>query len=1039
MAADDVETVVVTGSRIPQQGLYSSSPVTAVGQQEFKFQGTTNVENLLNSLPTVFADQGQTASNAASGTASVNLRDLGPKRTLVLVDGKRLMPGDPDPVSHGTGGVADLNVIPAALVDHVEVLTGGASATYGSDALAGVVNFIMRKDFEGVELDGQYSVTNNTNTGNFPGVNGDNAVADAGYKFPKKDILDGATDDATLLIGANSANGKGNVTMYLGYEHIQPILENARDFSDCAAASGYTYFYCGGSSTVPEGKFTSIDAGAYNLTIPGQAHPGPECLAIDPHTGKHVCNSFFAEPNHSFSTSNPGTYNYAPYNYLQRPDTRYTAGGFAHYELNKQLDIYSSVMFMDDHTIAQVAPGGAFQTPFLVNCDNPLMTASQESFMCPAGATPIQGGPAFTGVQATDTGKEATVLIGRRSVEAGNRIDDLRHTDYRLLIGARGDLGDGWSYDMSAQYGVSIYADNQLNYFSNNKFQNALQVVNKGGTPTCISVINNSDPACVPVQVFQAPIMDPTRSFALSSPLTQAQLDYVNANGEAIGQTNEELITAAITGNLGAWGIQSPGAKSPVAVSFGTEYREEGINYQPDGELRTGDLMGLGGQRAPVSGHYNVAEGFGEVRVPIIQDQPFFEDLSINAGYRYSSYSTVGSTNTYKYGAEWQPVDDFRLRASFQHAVRAPNTAELFASPAVILFGGQDPCANNGKTNAPPANTAALRAFCQNTGLVNFGTGGPGDKYGAILPCPASQCNQLSSGNINLTPEDSDTKSLGFVFTPTFISGFTATIDYFDIRVNKTVGTFGAAFLLASCKADILPACGLIHRDPVTGFIWTPNGYVENPSNNLGFLQTKGIDLEAGYQAELSDWGMGNNGGLAFNLVGTWTQHLTTEAIPPDSIFFSAPATYDCAGLFGLTCGTPVPKWRHKLRVTWSSPWDFDLSLAWRYMSSVTYDANSTNPHLGGGPALTCPDGTVIHGVDCVDNRIDAFNYFDLAGNWNVREGVSLRAGVNNIFDKGPPILSSGVAFPPFGNGNTYPEVYDGLGRVFFVGATIKN
>ena len=198
--------------------------------------------------------------------------------------------------------------------------------------------------------------------------------------------------------------------------------------------------------------------------------------------------------------------------------------------------------------------------------------------------------------------EEATVLIGRRSVEAGNRIDDLRHTDYRMVIGAKGDFGDGWSYDMSAQYGVSIYADNQLNYFSGNKFQNALQVVDVGGVPTCESVINNSDPSCVPAQIFIAPTLNATRSAAISSPLfanNDAVLNYVNANGEAIGQTNEELITGNVTGDLGGWGIQAPSAKSPVAVSFGGEYREEGINYQPDGELRTGDLMGIGGQRAP--------------------------------------------------------------------------------------------------------------------------------------------------------------------------------------------------------------------------------------------------------------------------------------------------------------------------------------------------------------------------------------------------------------------------------------------------------
>jgi outer membrane receptor protein involved in Fe transport len=272
-----VETVVVTGSRIPQQGLYSSSPVTAVGQQELKFEGTSNVENLINNLPQAFADQGQTASNAASGTAAVNLRDLGPKRTLVLIDGKRLMPGDPDAVSHANGGVADLDFIPAALVDHVEVLSGGASATYGSDALAGVVNFIMRKDFEGIEVDGQYSVTNNVNGGNYPrpGLGGVNPVIAAGYKLAPGSILDGATDDATLLIGANTDNGKGNVTLYATYEDTQPVLESTRDFSDCATGSYGTYFRCGGSSTVPEGRFISVDAASYDLTAQGQLNPAP--------------------------------------------------------------------------------------------------------------------------------------------------------------------------------------------------------------------------------------------------------------------------------------------------------------------------------------------------------------------------------------------------------------------------------------------------------------------------------------------------------------------------------------------------------------------------------------------------------------------------------------------------------------------------------------------------------------------------------------------------------------------------------------------
>ena len=226
-AQESVETVVVTGSRIPQVGLYSSSPVTAVSNQEIKYEGTTNVETLLNNLPGVFADFTETASNGATGQATVDLRGLGSVRTLVLVDGTRLMPSDP------ANPVADLNQVPAALVDHVEVQTGGASAVYGSDALAGVVNFIMRKDFEGVEVDAQYSVNN--------AGNGDSELESlqdaAGFPHAPTDWWGGATTDSTLIIGTNTADGKGNVTAYVGYRNIQPVLESKRDFSACSIST----------------------------------------------------------------------------------------------------------------------------------------------------------------------------------------------------------------------------------------------------------------------------------------------------------------------------------------------------------------------------------------------------------------------------------------------------------------------------------------------------------------------------------------------------------------------------------------------------------------------------------------------------------------------------------------------------------------------------------------------------------------------------------------------------------------------------------
>lgn len=1051
MAQDNggVETVVVTGSRIPQQGLYSSSPVTAVGQQEIQYQGTVNVETLLNNLPSVVADQTEGVTNGSSGTADVDLRGLGPQRTLVLVDGKRLNPGD----AFTLGGVADLNMIPANLIDHVEVLTGGASSTYGSDALSGVVNFITRKDFEGVEVSGQYTIDQNDNDNDFPkNCPGCGNILDQ-YQIarPQVDIWDGQSEDIHLLLGTNTSNGKGNVTLYMGYQHIEPILENARDFSACSAGDtgyvngkGYTYHSCGGSSTSPQGKFVSIDLGNYN-SVHGFSgpNPGKGILAspgyLNP-TNYAATNGEF-EQNGTFSGGqlatapfNPqGLFNYAPFNYLQRPDERYTAGASGHYEVNKAFDVYGSVMFMDDHTLAQVAPGGAFQTPFTVNCGNPNLSAQEEQTLCPAGVTSVADGLPFTGTLPADNNRLATVLIGRRSLEAGTRQDDLRHTDYRLVVGAKGDLGSGWSYDLSAQYGVSVYADAQEGYFSQKNFQNAL-LVNPDGT------CQTPDPACVPINVFQAPVVDAADQRIVSSPLTQSMLNYVTTNGLAQGQTDESVVHLDVTGDLGNYGIQSPWAKSGVGINVGTEYRQEHVVYTPDQELIQGDLMGLGGARTPISGHYNVAEAFGEVRVPLVQNTPFFEDLSVNAGYRYSSYSISGATNTYKAGLEWQVVDDLKLRASYDHAVRAPNVSELFATPDVVLFGGQDACGNNGNTNAPPSKTdkpstgyywAQVQAFCIATGLPNFGN--VGSAYGNILPCPASQCNQQTSGNVNLRPEVSDTKSVGIVLTPTFLDGFTMTVDYFDIKVARTIGGYGAAFLLSTCYGSVgtdglgtpSPACSLIHRDPATGFIWTPAGYVNNPTNNLGFEKTSGVDVEAHYAKDLADFGWNDAGSFNVGFYGTYTQHFTTEPLPSGNEFYTpgVGAVYDCAGYWGAVCGTPTFKWRHQARFTWTSPWDFDLSLNWRYLSSVKID--NLDKQLGSDP-----EG--LPGVLGFEN-IRAYNYFDLSGDWNVREGVTIRAGVNNVFDNTPPI--NGLAE---GNGNTLTGTYDSVGRYVFVSGTIK-
>jgi outer membrane receptor protein involved in Fe transport len=1062
MAQDQpVETVVVTGSRIPQTGLYSSSPVTAVGQEEMKFQGTTSVDSLINSLPGAIADYGATSSafSGALGTASIDLRGLGSTRTLVLIDGRRLMPGDP------ILPVADVNQIPAALVDHVEVLTGGASAVYGSDALAGVVNFIMRKDFQGIEVDGQWSVNEHGNDNSTHGVSLAELQTSSGTPAVKQNWMGGGTADGTIIVGANSDNGKGNVTAYLGYRNVQPVGGSSLDYSNCTLAGDYvSSLYCQGSST--KNRWTSMDALKGGTLGAHKALPTGGVPAGDYYeTGTGAPGSGVFSP---FDSSNPTEfYNFGNPAYVQQPSTRWTGGFDGHYQISKMADVYTNFMFNDIRGRTLLSPSAVFRNsgPAVVpgtsspgyqqvNCSNPLMTAQENALVCgnilqttpynngtaanprttitdPAGnkvPNPCYGdatlfdcygalGPNGGGYdtlvggiyngQGNLTPGQALLNIGRRDIEGGDRTYDTEHTGYRMVTGVKGDLGGGWSYDIYGQYGKTVFQQHETQALSASRVENALQVVQTPTGPECESKIVGYDNNCVPLDIFNG-----------IGSITPAMLNYSGFQDFETGYTEEEVISGSVNGDLGSWGIQSPWAKEPVAVALGAEYRQEkleldtGYGYQHGDEYGTGPLL-----PTPLSG-FNVAEGFGELRIPVIEGMPFAEDLSLNGGYRYSSYSNVGAVTSYKYGAEWQPIDDVRFRASYQRAVRAPNVLEAFAPAAVGLFSGNDPCANS---------TAGQCATVPNAGNAS------------VLTCPASQCNAQLGGNPNLKPETSNTRSFGVVFTPTFFDGFTATVDYFDILVDDYISPISPTTILSGCygptanAAQVAFYCPFVHRSGSGTIIGA--GYVQSLARNLPFLSTKGIDFEANYNADLDDWGVTGAGSLSFNFLGTLLGSWRDSPSP-----VSEPKSYNCAGLFGTTCGNPYPRWKHKLRVTWTSPWDFELSLDWRHIGSTKYDENSSNPLLAGTSTPTaCPNGQVL--VDCVNSKIPAYDYFDLSGNWQVREGVELRAGMNNIFDKEPPILasSSTTATPiPFGADNTFPGTYDPLGRNIFVGVTIK-
>ncbi|HEX5182864.1 MAG TPA: TonB-dependent receptor [Allosphingosinicella sp.] len=1003
----DQATIVITGSRIPQPNLTAVSPVTVLNSQEVTLSGTTRAEDLVNSLPQVTASQAGNLANGATGTATLNLRNLGSNRTLVLIDNRRLVPGDP------SSAAADINAIPATLIQRVDVLTGGASSVYGADAVAGVVNFIMDTNFEGFRIDGQYSFYQHDNNENLL-VGALNA---RGFGYPHGSVADGGTVDLSGQIGASFDDGRGHVVAYATYRRLDAVTQDKRDYSACVAQAANTTAIpiCGGSLTAPAATVIAFQGGTSTL--------------------------FQVGPNRTL-TQNLQRYNFAPTNYYQRPDERYTLGFFANYEINESLRPYMEGMFMDDRTVAQIAPSGDFGNTFAVNCDNPLLSAQQKAVICananllttpdlrgvfPGTVTApdatdcaARGHPActtpFTFIDPT-TGaayNKGFAQILRRNVEGGPRISDISHNDYRIVAGMKGDLGKAWSYDAYYQYGRTNFSLISSNDFSITRLRNALDVVSAlnghevapgtpGSAPVCRSVLTGADPACVPYDVWG------------TGTVSQAAIDYLSTPGFQRGVNGESVASASLTGKLGEYGIRLPWAEEGVGLALGAEYRRESLQFQTDAAyslLPASDLAGVGAAILPVSGAFDVRELFGEVRVPIVENG-FFQNLSLEAGYRHSRYALAGqdrgfSTDTWKIGGDFAPVRDIRFRASYNRAVRAPNIQELFAPVVTALDGNSDPCSGHAIT--------AAETGCLAQGL----------HVGQIVPGnPAGQYNGKLGGVPTLRPEIADTWTAGVVLQPRFIPRLAITVDYYDIRIRNAIQRVGADTILNVCNQTLNPVfCGLVHRDS-SGSLWrSAGGFVIDLPRNIGGNSTRGVDVSASYAAGLGRWG-----GLVFNMTGTWLIKLVTDT--------GVSAPYDCAGYYGLVCsggGTlsgPNPRWRHKARLTWNAPDGIGVSLQWRYFSQVRIDRASSQASLGGA-------------FSPFNARIPAQSYFDLALTAKIGDHYRFRLGVNNLLDKAPPIIGSNGSSAVINacpgiycNGNTFPGTYDALGRYVFAGVTL--
>ncbi len=1004
-AAADQGEIVITGSRIPQPNLTAVSPVTVVNSQEIRLSGATRTEDIVNQLPQAFASQTSTLSNGATGTATINLRNLGDNRTLVLINGRRVVPGDP------SSAAADINFIPATLIQRVDVLTGGASSVYGADAVAGVVNFIMDTNFEGLRLDGQYSFYNHDNNENVlvPGYTA------RGFGYPHGPVADGGTVDLSGQFGAAFDDGRGHVVAYGTYRKIDAVTQDKRDYSACTsqATKTTTVPICGGSLT----------------------NSAATVIAFVPSNNKQGFTStlFQVGPNRTL-TQHLQRYNFAPTNYFQRPDERYTLGFFANYEISESLHPYLEGMYMDDRTVAQIAPSGDFGNTFAVNCDNPLLSAQQKSIICAPGnllTTPDLMG-VFPGTVLSPSAPDCTARgqaacttpftfidpttgaaynkgfaqILRRDVEGGPRIDDREHSDFRIVAGMRGDLGKAWSYDAYFDYGRTNFSETYSNDFSITRLRNALDVVTNPATgqPVCRSVLTGSDPSCVPYDVWG------------TGTVTQAAINYLATPGFQRGVNGETVVSGSLTGKLGQYGLQTPWADEGVGIALGAEYRKESLDLRTDAEfslLPSSDLAGQGSPTLSTSGAFDVREVFGEIRIPIVEHS-FFENLSIEGGYRHSSYNVIGTgdhynTNTWKIGGDFAPVKDVRFRASFNRAVRAPNIQELFAPVHVQLDGNADPCAGHTITNT------AADAGCLAQGLA-VGQTVPGN--------PAGQYNGKVGGSLNLTPEVADTITLGAVIQPRWIPRLAITVDWFNIKIKNAIQQIGADTILNVCMQTLNPTfCGLIHRD-ASGSLWrTADGYVQDQPRNIGAFTTRGVDIGASYAMNVGRWG-----GLSLNVEGTYLDKLIVNT--------GVSAPYNCAGYYGLVCSSgiltaPNPKWKHKARLTWNAPDGIGVSVQWRYLSQVKVDLASSQAALKGP-------------FSPFNARIPSQSYFDLALTAKLGDHYQFRLGANNIFDKPPPIIGANGSTSQINacagvvcNGNTYPGTYDALGRYIFAGITL--
>jgi outer membrane receptor protein involved in Fe transport len=966
----DSGDIVVTGSRIRRPNATAAAPITSVTSEAIRAQAAVNIEEVLNRIPQIAPDSQQNYQDS-DGRQRIKLRNLGFERTLTLIDGKRV----------GTMNGVDANMIPTSLIQRVDVLTGGASAVYGSDAVAGVVNFIMNNDFEGIQLNANYNFYAHQNKAGLVSQ----VASQYGFAQPSRGFAtDGARIDLSLTAGTKLFDDRFHISGYVNYRKADLVPFEARETSGCQLIE-------------------NVKDGPLSCSLSTYTYHG----YVSPRTGANSGNQYVNNPDGSRTfipyseavAANP----YSDYSF-QRANERWNAGGFASFEISDAAELYASAMWFRDKSAngfpARLYSYTAFgSTPYQVNCNNPFLSASQAQVVCGAAAgtstmVPIELRYRFSGVPDLE--------------------DRYLNEGLRITGGIRGDFAEGWSYDVGG-----VYARNQQDWSWSfpgvDRVNNALNVVNVNGVPTCAS---GTADGCLP--------LDPFSSYSAVN--NSAVFNYLTRDSYGTESTINKLynVIATVQGDLGTYGIKSPWAEEGVAIAVGAEFREDQLQSYADQLWRDN----MGGADRSLSQH--VWEGNVELQVPIAQHKPFADLLQFNGAYRLSKYSSNPTTfSTWKAEALWAPIPDITFRASINRAQRAPTVVEAFqgsnTSYGRITTAFNDICAptiigttidpNTGQQIPTYGAPAASREVCAATGLAD-------SLYGsATLLCPTDVGCTYRAGGFTVDPETAYTKTFGIVLKPRFLPGLVLSVDRFLIDLNDSIGYNDYSYFSEGCRltgSDFF--CQMFVRNADGTLFSNPDGnpqsgFIRQGTTNYYKSKSHGWDFQAQYALPL-----GAAGRLDFDFSGS----LTTMAGGQDSPIL---LEKNCVGYYGgAGCGQFIPKWSHGLRTTYTTQDQFfSASLNWRHLGPLTNVSNSGEESLGWTPDA----------VRTTFYRIEAYDYFDLALNFRVDRSFSFRIAANNILDKTPPILPNSYNIG-LSRANTISARYDSLGRQIAFGTTIN-